>query len=115
MHPDEPDNREESNGDNSPRFFRHRRKMKIGGGIAFVLQALWLNSLTSVESEAPAAARAVPQARPTFLDGYAIMMILTIVTIALAFASFRGTLRLLPGAIAFVAIIAAALAVCYFR
>lgn len=88
--------------------------MKIGGGIAFAVLALWLNSLTSVGSKAPAA-HAAAQARPTFLDGYAIISILTIVSVALAFASFRGRLRLLPGAVAFMALIAAALAVCYYR
>lgn len=112
MNPDEYDPREESSGDNSPLFFRHRRKMKIGGGIAFALQALWLNAMTSVSAwpHAPAS-----PAAPTFLDGYAIMMILTIVAIALAFAAFRGRLRFLPGLVAFVAIIAAALAVRYYR
>ncbi|PTX93142.1 hypothetical protein DB345_16060 [Spartobacteria bacterium LR76] len=64
MSPDEYDPREESNGDNSPLFFRHRRKMKIGGGIAFALQALWLNAMTSVSARphapaSPSAALAV--------------------------------------------------------
>ena len=114
MNPDEPRPREESGEEDSPLFFRNRRIVKIGGGIAFAVLALWMNSLTSVGSKSPVA-HAAAQARPTFLDGFAIMMILTIVSVALAFASFRGRLGFFPGVIAFAALLGAALAVCYYR
>jgi hypothetical protein len=116
VNPDEPRSREESEEEeNSPLFFRYRRKMKIGGGILFAVLALWLNSLTSVVSKPPAAAHAAPQATPTFFDGFAIISILTIVAVVLAFAAFRGRLGFLPGVVAFAALVGAALAVCYYR
>lgn len=89
--------------------------MKIGGGIAFAVLALWLNSLTSVGSKAPATAHAAAHTTPTFIDGYALMMILTIVAVAFAIAAVRGSLRLAPGIVAFLVLLGAALAVCYYR
>jgi hypothetical protein len=87
--------------------------MQIGGGIVFALLALWLNSLTAVTGKphAPAAAHATP----TFLDGFAIIMLLTVVAIGFAIAAFRGSLRLVPGIVAFLVLLGAALAVCYYR
>lgn len=107
MHPDEPRSREESGEKNSPLFFRHRCIVKIGGGVAFAVLALWMNSLTSVGNKSPVT-HAAAQARPTFLDGFAIMMILSIVATAPACASFRWRLRFLFGGGDFAALIGTA-------
>lgn len=97
---------EESHGEASPLFFRHRRKMQIGGGIDFALLALWINSMTAVPDRPRISASA--HARPAFADAYALMIILTIV-------AFRGGLHLLPGVVAFVFLLGASLAVCCYR
>jgi len=114
VNPDAPAPRTEAPPAKSAFFLRHRRKMQIGGGIAFAVLALWMNSLTAVNSDPPAA-HAAPHATPTFLDGFALIVILNLVAVAFAIAAFRGSLRLLPGIAAFAILVGAALAVCYYR
>lgn len=89
--------------------------MRQIGGLIFLLLPLWIDRITSVADRLRPAAPASPHTTPSFIHGFAIEMTLTIVAVGFSIAAFRGHLRLLPGVIAFLALVVVALAVGYFR
>lgn len=81
----------------------------------FLLFPLWVDRIASAVDRLRPAAPGSPHTTPTFLDGFAIIMILTIVAVGFSIAAFRGSLRLVPGIVAFLVLLGGALAVGYFR
>jgi hypothetical protein len=85
------------------------KPLNILTAIGFGVEMLWLISLLNVQSEGPPPN---PNLAPTFLIGYISLAILALLSATLAVKSIRGTLRVEIRAIAFVAIIVAALLIC---
>lgn len=72
-----------------------------------MLLALWIRGMTTASSPA--------QAVSTSFDSHSWLALLNLLAIGFAIAAIHGSLRLRAGIVAFLVLLGAALAVCYFR